>query len=51
VALSQNWSAKGEYLYVDLGDQTCPVASCVVASSVALTENIVRAGFNYKFDF
>ena len=51
VALAQNWSAKGEYLYVDLGNQTCPVASCVVASSVPLTENIIRAGINYKFNY
>jgi outer membrane immunogenic protein len=51
VVLAQNWSAKGEYLYVDLGNQTCPVASCVVASSVPLTENIIRAGINYKFNY
>jgi outer membrane immunogenic protein len=53
VALSQNWTAKGEYLYVDLGNQSCPVASCgvVVAGPVPLTENVVRAGINYKFNF
>jgi outer membrane immunogenic protein len=51
VALLQNWTAKVEYLYVDLGIQTCPVASCggYVASIVPLTENVVRAGINYKF--
>lgn len=53
VALSQNWTAKVEYLYVDLGNQSCPVASCggFVAVTVPLTENVVRAGVNYKFIF
>ena len=46
-----NWTAKVEYLYVDLGKFNCG-ASCTPAlatSNVDFTENIVRAGINYKF--
>jgi outer membrane immunogenic protein len=52
-ALGQNWTAKIEYLYVDLGSQTCPVTSCggAVPISIPFTENVVRAGINYKFNF
>jgi len=58
-AFAQNWSAKVEYLYVDLGNSTvtCLVAVCTTAPftasgipvTVGLTENIVRAGINFKF--
>jgi outer membrane immunogenic protein len=47
-----NWSAKAEYLYVDLASGSCSTpANCGTAtgSSVAFTENIVRGGFNYRF--
>ena len=46
-----NWSAKIEYLYVDLGTFDCSTACSpgVVASNVTFKENVVRAGFNYKF--
>lgn len=53
--LSGPWSAKMEYLYVDLGDRSLPAPQNVVASpfawthSARLTENIVRVGLNYKF--
>jgi outer membrane immunogenic protein len=49
----QNWTVKVEYLHVDLGNQTCPVTSCggAVAIAVPLTEEVVRAGINYKFNF
>jgi outer membrane immunogenic protein len=45
-----NWSAKIEYLYVDLGKFNC--GTCVVGlptDNVTFKENIVRAGLNYKF--
>jgi outer membrane immunogenic protein len=46
--LSQNWTAKLEYLYVDLGDKnTYSNASGPV--STTLTSHIVRVGLNYKF--
>ena len=51
-ALTPNWTAKVEYLYVDLGSQSCPAGSCSYsgpATTVSLTENVVRAGINYKF--
>jgi outer membrane immunogenic protein len=45
-----NWSAKLEYLYVDLGKETCTSAcSGGVPVDVTFTTNIVRAGVNYKF--
>ena len=45
------WSAKLEYLYVDLGTTTCQAANCGLASdaNVAITQNIIRAGLNYRF--
>ena len=50
-AFAQNWSAKIEYLYVDLGSVSCSSANCgsAVPFTVPLTENIVRAGVNFKF--
>jgi outer membrane immunogenic protein len=47
-----NWSAKAEYLYIDLASASCStVANCGTAtgSSVAFTENVVRGGLNYRF--
>ena len=51
-AFAGNWSAKVEYLFVDLAMSSCSsVANCGTAagSSVAFTENVVRGGFNYRF--
>lgn len=45
--LTQNWSAKLEYLYVDLGDKNTYTA--VGPVDVSLTSHIVRLGLNYKF--
>ena len=42
-----NWSAKIEYLYVDLGHFDAGVAPLV--TTVSFKENIVRAGLNDKF--
>jgi outer membrane immunogenic protein len=42
-----NWTAKIEYLYVDLG--TFDAGTAPVVNNVSLKENIVRAGLNYKF--
>jgi outer membrane immunogenic protein len=59
-AFADNWTAKIEYLFVDLGNGTvnCATTACLVASggppipvSVSLTENIFRAGVNFKFNF
>ena len=43
------WSAKLEYLYVDLGKTACGSASCVGGVDVTFKTNIVRAGLNYRF--
>jgi outer membrane immunogenic protein len=47
--IAGNWTAKLEYLYVDLGDTTCSAAACGAATNVDLTANVVRAGVNYRF--
>jgi len=49
-ALSNNWTAKAEYLHVDLGNMNCGF-SCGAAAgnSVSLREDIVRGGVNYRF--
>jgi outer membrane immunogenic protein len=66
VAFADNWTAKLEYLYADLGNLsvTCstgisgPCGTAAPATIVgpvninaSLTENLVRAGVNYKFNF
>jgi outer membrane immunogenic protein len=47
-ALPSNWTAKVEYLYVDLGSVNCTL-TCGPVTSVNFTTNIVRGGFNYRF--
>ena len=45
-----NWSAKLEYLYADMGSVQCPAANCGGTTyDATLTMNIVRGGVNYKF--
>ena len=44
---AQQWSAKVEYLYVDLGHATNPFL--ISNNDRALTENIFRIGVNYHF--
>lgn len=47
VALSQNWSAKVEYLYVDFVKPSFALGANNI--SVSFTENVVRAGVNLRF--
>jgi outer membrane immunogenic protein len=50
-AIAGHWSAKAEYLYVDLGKFNCG-ASCaagVTSDNVSFTTSLVRAGVNYRF--
>jgi len=49
VAIAGPWSAKLEYLYVDLGKAGCDATACGVATDVSFTSNIVRGGINYRF--
>jgi outer membrane immunogenic protein len=61
-AFAENWTAKIEYLYADLGTTTCNSAgncgfdgkttgSPAANDSVKFTESLIRAGVNYKFSF
>jgi outer membrane immunogenic protein len=61
-ALAENWTAKIEYLYVDLGSTsaagTCSGAAPAICAAgtpfsvnANLTANLIRAGLNYKFNF
>jgi opacity protein-like surface antigen len=52
--LAGNWTARLEYLYLDLGTVSTvptPAANATVATAFnsRVTGNIVRAGLNYKF--
>ena len=56
--ISGNWTAKLEYLYVDLGNVSGSFATSLIAPSGSLatssysshiTDNILRVGVNYKF--
>ncbi len=65
-AIDYNWSVKFEYLYMDLGNVGGATASTTVITPVAgapsittvtnyafgskFTDNIVRVGFNYRFN-
>lgn len=49
-----NWSAKFEYLYMDLGSKgffQTTATGCCTFQSTHLTDNIVRAGINYRFNW
>jgi outer membrane immunogenic protein len=48
-AITDNLTAKIEYLYADFGNMSCPAGSCGGTATVSLKENMVRAGLNYKF--
>lgn len=48
-ALPGNWSAKAEYLHVDLGDFNCGTACGATNENVSLREDVFRAGVNYHF--
>jgi outer membrane immunogenic protein len=53
VRLASSWSAKFEYLYMDLGsiNDVLPItgSTAILTTSSAIRDNIVRAGVNYKF--
>ncbi len=55
-ALSENWTARGEYLYVNFGSVNTSVPSCAACGAGSditvthkYTESLARAGLNYKF--
>jgi len=48
--ISKNWSAKAEYLHLDLGTATfMGAASGTNTLNVPITEDILRAGLNYRW--
>ena len=49
-ALLPNWTAKAEYLYVDLGSFNCGI-SCGAAAidNVSFRTSLIRGGINYRF--
>ncbi len=49
MALPGNWSAKAEYLRVDLGQFNCTGCTALPAGNVSMQENVFRAGVNYHF--
>jgi len=58
VAVAPRWSAKAEYLFVDLGNGSCTTDCAIVDANgpplipnvaVKFNESIFRAGVNYKF--
>jgi outer membrane immunogenic protein len=51
-ALFNNWSVRAEYRYADFGSMTDYPFAAVPGGAVThhVTENVVRAGFSYKFD-
>jgi outer membrane immunogenic protein len=48
-AFAPNWTAKLEYLYVDLGKAQLFNVIPTVAETVSFNTNIIRAGINYRF--
>lgn len=48
-AFADNWTARVEYLYVDLGNASCGSACGGAPVSVSFTQSLVRAGVDFKF--
>ena len=48
-ALPGHWTAKAEYLYVDLGNYNCGTSCGPTAQTVSFTANLFRGGINYRF--
>ena len=48
-AIAGNWSAKAEYLYVDLGKFNCGLNCGALTDNVSFTTNLIRGGINYRF--
>jgi outer membrane immunogenic protein len=47
-AIAGHWTAKAEYLYVDLGSASVPVTG-FATQNVSFTANVFRGGINYRF--
>jgi outer membrane immunogenic protein len=50
VAIAGPWSAKADYLHVELGNFNCGLAcGLVTPDNVSLREDLLRGGVNYRF--
>jgi outer membrane immunogenic protein len=47
--IAGTWTAKLEYLYVDLGKVGCGVGACSLPTDVEFRTHVMRAGLNYRF--
>jgi outer membrane immunogenic protein len=50
-AFTENWTGKLEYLYADFSSASCGATCGGAPVNVTLTESLIRAGVNYKFNF
>jgi outer membrane immunogenic protein len=48
-AFADNWTARIEYLYVDLSDASCGAPCAPASVSVSFTQSLIRAGVDFKF--
>jgi outer membrane immunogenic protein len=48
-AFLANWSAKVEYLYVDLGKFDCSITCGAIPDNVSFKSSLARIGVNYRF--
>jgi outer membrane immunogenic protein len=51
IAVARQWTAKFEYLYVDLGNGECTPLTCGGVATIPLHNNIFRAGLHYHFNW
>ncbi|HLH98590.1 MAG TPA: outer membrane protein [Xanthobacteraceae bacterium] len=49
LALTNNWSAKAEYLHIDLGNMNCGFNCGAASGNVSLKSDVVRGGVNFHF--
>jgi outer membrane immunogenic protein len=52
-AMTDNWTAKVEYLFADFQKASCGLGNCLAVppASVNFDESMVRVGINYKFGY
>ena len=48
-ALGGRWTARAEYLFVDLGRFNCGIGCGAATDNVSFNTNLIRAGVNYRF--
>jgi len=49
VAIAGGWSAKAEYLFIDLGKFNCGIGCGAASDNVSFNTSLIRGGFNYRF--